>query len=106
MCDRILRSQGYRLDRGRLGGGKPRGAIIGKKTWLISDSGVIAWGSVRFWKFGTWSSCDAGDRWSEEGFDEGGQQRFSTFSCVVDELEEREIERQLFLGDAAMRSQP
>ena len=34
------------------------------------------------------------------------QQEFTAFSRVVDELEEPEIQRQSFLGNAAMRAQP
>jgi len=45
------------------------------------------------------SSCDqAGDERSEQGF--------AASACVVHELEEAEIKRQLVLRDAAVRSQP
>ncbi len=38
--------------------------------------------------------------------DEGAEQGLATSACVVDELEEAEVERQLFLRDAPMRAQP
>src|SRR5215212_7097921 len=44
-------------------------------------------------------SCD-------QGGDEGSEQGFAASACVVHELEEAEIERQLVLRDAAVRAQP
>jgi len=38
--------------------------------------------------------------------DKGAEQGFAASACVVHELEEAEIERQLVLRDAAVRSQP
>ena len=38
--------------------------------------------------------------------DEGAEQGFAASACVVDELEEAEVERQLVLRDAPVRAQP
>jgi hypothetical protein len=57
-------------------------------TWLFLDSGVV-----------TGSSCD-------KGSDEGAEQGFAPVARVVNELEEAEVNGQLLLRDAPMRSQP
>src|SRR3954447_22463451 len=43
---------------------------------------------------------------SDQGSDKGAEQGFSAPARVVHELKEAEIERQLLLRDAAMRTQP
>ena len=42
----------------------------------------------------------------DEGADQGTEKGFAALAGIMDELEEAEIERQLFLGNAAVRSQP
>src|SRR5688500_11448884 len=42
----------------------------------------------------------------DEARDEGAEESFAPTACVVHELEEAEIERQLVLRDAPMRAQP
>ncbi len=56
--------------------------------WLLLGSGVVA-GPSR-----------------HQAHDEGAEQGLAASACVVHELEEAEIERQLVLRDAAMRTQP
>src|SRR3712207_6269952 len=57
--------------------------------WLFSGSGVLV-GSP---------SC-------HQGSDQFAEQGFTTTASIVNELEEAEIERQLFLRDAAVWPQP
>ncbi len=56
--------------------------------WLLLGSGVVT-GPSRH------QACD-----------EGAEQGFAASACVVHELEEAEIKRQLVLRDAAVRSEP
>ena len=49
---------------------------------------------------GCWSAS------SDKCGDEGAEQGFAASACVVHELEEAEVQRQLVLRDAPMRSQP
>jgi len=56
--------------------------------WLLLGSGMVA-GPSR-----------------HQARDEGAEQGLAASACVVHELEEAEIERQLVLRDAAMRTQP
>ena len=42
----------------------------------------------------------------DEGTNKGPEQSFSTPTCVVHELKEAEIKRQLLLGNAPVRAQP
>jgi len=42
----------------------------------------------------------------DQAGDEGAKQGFATSPSIVHELEEAEVERQLVLRDAPMRSQP
>src|SRR5689334_7579936 len=55
-------------------------------------------------------SCWLPGWWSGEVCDQGGDERakqgFAATACIVHELEEAEIERQLVLRDAPMRAQP
>src|SRR3954447_9383034 len=55
-------------------------------------------------------SCWLPGCWSGESCDQGGNERakqgFAATACVVHELEEAEIERQLLLRDAPVRPQP
>ena len=61
-----------------------------------------------------WHAIEVGSCWvsgwcaplCDQGGDEGAEQGLATTARVVDELEEAEIERQLVLGDAAVRAQP
>jgi membrane protein DedA with SNARE-associated domain len=59
-------------------------AYIGR---LLSGSGVVT------------ASCD-------QGRNESAKQGFATSACVVHELEEAEVKRQLVLREASMRAQP
>jgi hypothetical protein len=59
-----------------------------KHRWLLSGFGVMGVGS------------------SNQRLDQGAEQSLSAFAGIVNELEKPERERQLFLGDAAMRPQP
>src|SRR4051812_1970091 len=58
----------------------------------------------------TFGSCWLPGCWSGESCDQGGNERakqgFAATACVVHELEEAEIERQLLLRDAPVRPQP
>jgi len=61
---------------------------VTKSRWLLLGSGVVP-GPSRH---------QAGDKRSEQGF--------AASACVVHELEEAEVERQLVLRDAPMRAKP
>src|SRR5215212_7185946 len=52
------------------------------------------------WLAGCWSGS------YDQGGNECGEQGFAATACVVHELEEAEVVRQLVLRDAAVRSQP
>src|SRR4051812_46620339 len=58
----------------------------------------------------TFGSCWLPGCWSGESCDQGGDERakqgFAATACVVHELEEAEIERQLVLRDPPVRAQP
>ena len=54
--------------------------------WLILGFGVVA------------------PRSGDQGTDERGEKLFAPFACIVNELEEPEIDRQLLLGNAPMGS--
>ena len=43
-------------------------------------------------------------RSGDQGTDERGEKLFAPFACIVNELEEPEIDRQLLLGNAPMGS--
>src|SRR3954466_3396175 len=53
---------------------------------------------IGFWGVGFGSGAQGGDEGSEQGF--------AAAACVVHELEEAEVERQLVLRDATVRAQP
>jgi len=63
-------------------------ALTGKPGWLLSGSGVVP-GPSRH------QACD-----------KGAEQGLAASACVVHELEEAEIERQLVLREAPVRAQP
>src|SRR3954470_18433400 len=53
-----------------------------------------------YWVAGWWiASCD-------EGANQGPEQGFAAAACVMHELKEAEIKRQLVLRDTAVRAQP
>ena len=56
------------------------------REWLILGFGVVA------------------PRSGDQGTDERGEKLFAPFACIVNELEEPEIDRQLLLGNAPMGS--
>ena len=64
------------------------GGVLGSymKIWLILGFGVVA------------------PRSGDQGTDERGEKLFAPFACIVNELEEPEIDRQLLLGNAPMGS--
>src|SRR3954464_8203991 len=67
--------------------------MVGRRlSLLISPEALVGFRGVEF------GSCD-------QGSDEGSEQGFAAAACVVHELEEAEIERQLVLRDAAVRAQ-
>src|SRR3954453_100594 len=62
--------------------------------------GIVDISCGSYWVAGWWiASCD-------EGANQGPEQGFAAAACVMHELKEAEIKRQLVLRDTAVRAQP